>query len=259
MTRPYELARRSAGVATPATTSDARGGRRPPYDLLVETGPQHKSTLVHVPELLGCVVYERTMEEAVGRTPAMIERYVATLRRHGEKIAARTPVTTRVAELSEKGGFIGMAEFAGDFEPVTPAEVTRYARWLGWSREDLLKEVAGIPRTQLEARPVKGRPIRGILEHVLGADKAYVYAAFGVTKSVGDPTNAALRGTLDLGVALREARLAGIKRLRAATSDERTRVRRGGQSLHTLRRMLRSMLEHEWEHRQEIAARAQGA
>ena len=226
-----------------------------PYDLLVETGPQHKSTLVHVPELLGCVVYARTMEDAVDQTPLMIERYVSALRRHGEKVAARSPVTTRVAELSEKGGFIGMAEFASDLEPVTPAEVTRYGRWLGWSRDDLLREVGGLPRRQLEARPVKGRPIREILEHVLGADKAYVYAAFGVTKSVGDPTNAALRGALDLGVALREARLAGIERLRAATADERTRVRRGGQSLHTLRRMLRSMLEHEWEHRQEIQAR----
>ena len=226
-----------------------------PYDLLVETGPQHKSTLVHIPELLGCVVYARTMDDAVGSAPAMIGSFIASLRRHGEKIAARTPVTTRVAELSEKGGFIGIAEFTSDFDPVTPAEVTRYARWLGWAREDLLREVASLSRKQLEAKPAQGRPIRAILEHVLGADKAYVYAAFGITKSVGDPTNAALRGVLDLGVALREARLAGIERLRAATPDERTRVRRGGQSLHTLRRMLRAMLEHEWEHRQEIQAR----
>lgn len=229
-----------------------------PYELLVETGPQHKSTLVHVPELLGCVVYERTMEDAVGSTPRMIETYVASLRRHGEKIAMRKPVSTRIAELSEKGGFIGMAEFAIDFDPVTPAEVIRYARWLDWSRDDLLKEVADLPRPQLETKPAKGRPIRQILEHVLSADRAYVYAAFGVTKSVGEPTNAALRGALDLRVALRGARLAGIERLRAASPDERTRVRRGGQSLHTLRRMLRSMLEHEWEHRQEIQARLRG-
>ncbi len=226
-----------------------------PYDLLVETGPQHKSTLVHVPELLGCVVYARTMEDAVASAPRMIAAYIASLRRHGEKITARTPVATRVAELSERGGFIGMAEFPSDFDPVTPAEVTRYARWLGWSRDDLLQEVADLPRARLESKPAQGRPLRAILEHVLGADKSYVYAAFGVTKSMGDPTNAALRGALDLRVALRESRLAGIERLLVATSLERTRVKRGGQSLHTLRRMLRSMLEHEWEHRQEIQAR----
>lgn len=195
------------------------------------------------------------MDDAVASATGMIETYVASLRRHGEKIAARTPVSTRVAELSEEGGFIGVGEFASDFDPVTPAEVTRFARWLRWSRDDLLAEVAEIPRAQLSAKPGHGRPIREILEHVLGADKAYVYAAFGVTKTVGDPTNAALRGVLDLGVALREARLAGIERLLSATPDERTRIRRGGQSLHTLRRMLRSMLEHEWEHRQEIQAR----
>jgi len=246
---------RNSGV----TTSDARGGRRPPYDLLVETGPQHKSTLVHVPELLGCVVYARTTEDAVGETPLMIERYVAALRRHGEKIATRSPVTTRVAELSEEGGFIGAGRFTSDLEPVSQAEVARFSRWLGWSREDLLEEVAAIPRKALAAKPERGRPIRAILEHVLGADKSYVYGAFGVTKSVGDPTNAALRGELDLEVALREERLAAVERLRGATPEERTRVRRGGASLYTLRRMLRAMLEHEWEHRVEIAARlAQG-
>lgn len=95
-----------------------------------------------------------------------------------------------------------MGEFASDFDPVTPAEVTRFARWLQWSRDDLLAEVADIPRAQLSAKPSHGRPIRETLEHVLGADKAYVYAAFGVTKTVGDPMNAALRGVLDLGVAL---------------------------------------------------------
>jgi hypothetical protein len=191
----------------------------------------------------------------VAAAPDEIRAYAGWLRGHGKRLAAREPIQVRIAELSEKGGFIGAGEFTFDTDPVTRAEVERCARWLSWSREDLLAEVDGIDRRTLAAKPARGRALRAILEHVLGAEKGYVYAAFGVTKTVGDPTNAALRGALDLEVALREARLAAVERLRAASPDERRRVRRGGASLHTLRRMLRAMLEHEWEHRREIAAR----
>lgn len=236
-----------------ATTSDTRGGRRPPYDLYVETGPQRRSTMVHVPRLLGCSVYRRTADEAIAAAPDEIRAYLGWLRRHGEQVD--TAVGTRLAAETHAGGFIGSIQLKADLEPVTRADVARYSRWLDWSRSDLLAETAAIDRTTLEARPASGRSLRAILEHVLGADKAYVYSVFRTTKSVGDPTNAALRGDLDLRVALREARSAAILRIQAATEAERTSVRRGGASVYTLRRCLRSMLGHEWEHRREIASR----
>lgn len=234
-------------------TYDVRGGRRPPYDLYVETGPQRRSTMVHIPGLLGCSVYRRTADEAIAAAPDEIRAYLGWLRRHGEKVDAG--VSTRVAAETHAGGFIGSIQLEADLEPVTKADVARYTRWLDWSRSDLLEETAGLDRRVLDAKPASGRPIRAILEHVLGADKAYVYSVFRTTKPVGDPTNAALRGDLDLRVALREARAAAIERITAASEPERTSIRRGGSSVYTLRRCLRSMLGHEWEHRREIADR----
>lgn len=227
------------------------------YELVVETGPQRRSTMVHVPGLLGCSVYRRTADEAIAAAPDEIRAYLRWLRGHGEKVDSA--VRTRVTAETHAGGFIGSAQLATDLQPVTRADLERYARWLEWSRADLLAEVARIDRGRLETKPQRGRSLRAILEHVLGADKAYVYSVFRTTKSVGDPTNAALRGDLDLRVALREARAAAVERIRAAGEAERTSVRRGGASLYTLRRCLRSMLGHEWEHRREIASRLRPA
>jgi uncharacterized damage-inducible protein DinB len=108
---------------------------------------------------------------------------------------------------------------------------------------------------RLRAKPAKGRSLRDILLHVLEADKSYVYGLDGPLKTMGEPTNAASRGDLDLRVALAEARAAATARLAKLTPDERTRVRRAGQSTYTAYRVIRRMLEHEWEHRVEIAAR----
>ena len=77
----------------------------------------------------------------------------------------------------------------------------------------------------------------------------------GPLKTMGEPTNAAARGELDLRIALSQARPAAISRLRALTPAERKRVRRTGQSTYSAYRVIRRMLEHEWEHRREIAAR----
>ncbi len=97
--------------------------------------------------------------------------------------------------------------------------------------------------------------MRDILLHVLDADKAYVYSLVGPLKAMGDPTNAADRRDLDLRIALSEARAAAVERLKGLTSAERRSVRRAGQSTYSAHRTIRRMLEHEWEHRREIAAR----
>lgn len=225
------------------------------YDLFVETGPQRKSTSVYVIDLLGCVLFRRTADEAVAAAPDEIRAYLGWLRRHGEKVDPKAPFSTRVKHESRLGGFIGSARLEEDLAPLSASDVARYARWLEWGREDLLALVGGQDRRRLDHKPASGRTLRRILEHVLGAEKSYVYSVFGTTKSVGDPTNAALAGTLDLFVALREARAASLERIRAATPAERTATRQGGQSTYTLRRCLRSMLGHEWEHRREIEAR----
>jgi predicted RNase H-like HicB family nuclease/uncharacterized damage-inducible protein DinB len=225
------------------------------YELYLESGPQHKKTLAHVLDLLGCVVQGDTTAEAVAATPDAIRAYRNFLQRHGEKLDGASKIETRIAEHNREGLFSGQATWPQDLKPLAPAALARYLRWLDWSRADLLALVKGIADKDLRAKPPKGRSLRDILLHVLGADKSYVYALVGPLKPMGEPTNAAERGDLDLRVALRDARAAAIDRLTTLTPAERARVRKAGQSTYSAYRVIRRMLEHEWEHRREIAAR----
>ncbi len=227
----------------------------PTYDVYLESGPQRKKTLAHVLDLLGCVTQADTTDEAVAAAPDAIRAYLGYLRRHGEKVDPNETIETRVAEHNTEGMFSGQALWPQDLKPLAPAALTRYLRWLDWSRADLLALVKGIDEKGLRVKPAKGRSLRDILLHVLGADKSYVYALVGPLKSMGEPTNAADRGDLDLRIALSEARAAAIDRLKSLTPAERARVRRSGQSTYSAHRVIRRMLEHEWEHRSEIAAR----
>ena len=225
------------------------------YPLYLESGPQRKKTLVHVLDLLGCVVQGDTTDEAVAATPDAIGAYLHYLRRHGEKVDGASKIETRIAEHNTEGLFSGQAIWPQDLKPLAPAALARYLRWLDWSRADLLALVKGSEDKALRAKPPKGRSLRDILLHVVGADKSYVYALVGPLKTRGEPTNAADRGDLDLRIALQEARAAGIDRLKTLTPAERARVRKAGQSTYSAYRVIRRMLEHEWEHRREIAAR----
>ena len=225
------------------------------YALYLESGPQHKKTLAHVLDLLGCVVQGNTTDDAAAATPDTIRAYLSYLRRHGEKVDPSAKIETRIAEHNTEGLFSGQALWPQDLTPVAPTALERYLRWLDWSRADLLDLVKGIDEKRLRAKPAKGRSLRDILLHVLDADKSYVYALVGPLKAMGEPTNAADRGDLDLRIALKEARAAAIDRLKRLTPTERRTIRKAGQSTYSAYRVIRRMLEHEWEHRHEIAAR----
>jgi predicted RNase H-like HicB family nuclease/uncharacterized damage-inducible protein DinB len=225
------------------------------YALYLESGPQRKKTLAHILDLLGCVVQADTSDEAVAAAPDAIRAYLRYLRRHGEKVDANATIETRVVEHNTEGLFSGQAIWSQDLKPLAPAALARYVRWLEWSRADLLDLVKGMDEKRLRAKPPKGRSLRDILVHVLDADKSYVYGLVGPLKSMGEPTNSADRGDLDLRIALKEARAAAIDRLKKLTSAERARVRKSGQSTYSAHRVIRRMLEHEWEHRREIATR----
>lgn len=225
------------------------------YALALESGPHRRATMVHVLDLPGCVRYEKTCDAALAAAPDEIRAYLRYLRRHGEKVDPAAAVRTRVAEERLEGGFIGVGAFATDRAPVRPSELARWLRWLEWSRADLLALVDGVDRRALEAKPAGARAIREILLHVLDADKSYLYSVLGAVKSVGGPVNDALHGRLDLRIALREERAAALERLRALTPAERAFRREDTTPPRSTRRAIRRMLEHEWEHRREIARR----
>ncbi|HEV8534820.1 MAG TPA: DinB family protein [Candidatus Limnocylindria bacterium] len=225
------------------------------YALSLESGPQRKKTLVHALELLGCVVQGDTTDEALAAAPDAIRAYLRYLSRHGETVDPKARFETRVAEHNTEGLFLGQAIYPPDLKPLAPADLARYLRWVEWSRADLLSLVKGLDQQRLRAKPAKGRSLHEILLHALGADRSYVYGLVGPLKAMGEPSNAADRGDLEVRAALEIARPPAIERLRALTPAERRRVRRSGQSTYSAHRIIRRMLEHEWEHRREIAAR----
>jgi predicted RNase H-like HicB family nuclease len=108
------------------------------YALYLESGPQKKTTLVHVLELLGCVVQAKTSDDAVAAAPDAIRSYLRYLKRHGEKVDPDANLETRVAEHNTHGLFSGQAIWPPDRKPVAPKDLARYVRWLEWSRADLL-------------------------------------------------------------------------------------------------------------------------
>lgn len=229
------------------------------WALYLESGPQRKSTLVHVVDLLGCACFGPTTDEAIAATPDEIGAYLRYLKRHGEKVDPSAPIKTRVAEHITEGDFLGhgspQAVYAPDRRPLTTSEVATYVRRLAWSRADLLALVEGASAKALDAKPPKGRSLRDILLHVLGADSGYLASALGAVKAVNAPMNAAMRGDLDVRLGLKEARDAAIERLRALTPAERAFVKEHPSGARTMRKAIRRMLEHEWEHRREIARR----
>ena len=121
------------------------------YALYAESGPQRKKTLVHVLDLLGCVVQADTTDEAVAAAPDAIRAYLRYLERHGEKVDPDEKIETRLAEHNTAGMFSGQAIWPQDLKPLSPAALARYLRWLEWSRADLLALVKGMDETRLRA------------------------------------------------------------------------------------------------------------
>lgn len=229
------------------------------YALYLESGPQRKSTLVHVVDLLGCAWFAPTTDEAVAAAPDEIKAYLHYLRRHGEEVDPKASIATRVAAHITKGDFLGhgspQAVYTPDRKALTPAELATFLRRLEWSRADLLGLVRGMSAKALDAKPAKGRSVRDVLLHVLGADAGYLASALGAVKEVNAPINAVGRGELDVRTGLQEARGAAIARLAKLTPAERAFVKEHPSGARTMRKTIRRMLEHEWEHRREIARR----
>ena len=61
------------------------------YNLYLESGPRQRKTMVHVLDLLGCVVAGGTTQEALDVTPDAIKAYLSFLHRHGEPVDPARP------------------------------------------------------------------------------------------------------------------------------------------------------------------------
>lgn len=228
------------------------------YKLYAESGPQHRKTQVHVLELLGCTVNGPTTDDAVNAAPDTIRTYLRYLKQHGEDVDPNEPFTTELAEHVTTGIWLGNGDpypgFPPDFEPLSKADLKTYVQRLDWFQESIMRLTADLSLKELSAKPAKGRPIRQIIEHVAGAQLAYLQSPLVRPKGLSAALRAIEQGP-DLPAAFAEFWPMVHAELTAITDKQRTEQVPHGAKIWTARRGLRRCLEHAWEHLAEIATR----
>jgi predicted RNase H-like HicB family nuclease len=222
------------------------------YDLYLDSGPMMKKTIVHVPALLGCTVRGDTTQAALEATPDGIRAYLRLLARHGERIDPGAVFRTRVAEHSTGNPWPGMGSsfLPTDAQPLAVRESEALMTRLNGLHGDLRRLTGDLTAKQLDARPAKGRPIRGILQHVC-CEGGYLREISGASRMQREVDE----GRLDPNDALDRLFDLETARLRAMSTAQRAEVIMRGKSPWTARSALRRMLEHGWEHYVEIATR----
>ena len=230
------------------------------YALYVESGPRKRKTMVHVLGLLGCIARGPSTEAALRATPDAIRAFLAFLRRHSEEVETGRPFTTAVVAHVMEGPWLGNGNpaggFAPDFRPLSAEDVVTYLRRLAWMRSDLLTLIRDLSREQLLAEPEgSGRSIYRIVEHTAESQGVYVRSGLGKVEGLAAAFRAVRQGPEALPSALTRLWQLSSARLVAMTEAERRQLVERGQVMWTARRMLRRMLEHDWEHLIEIYER----
>lgn len=229
------------------------------YRLYLESGPRRKKTMVHVPELLGCMANGPTTEDALAATPDAIRDFLFFLYRHGEISDAHIAFKTEIAAHFMEGVWLGNGDpsvlLDTDREHLSEEDLEKYIARLTWMGQDLRDLVGDLSTEELMAVPVpKGRPINRILEHVLESEYSYMYA-FGRIPEL--PASGAIvekhdRAFLDW---IEFVRGKEFERLRALSEEHRNKEFIHWKYPRTARKVLRRMLEHHWEHLVEIRRR----
>lgn len=230
------------------------------YSLYLESGPKRKKTMAHVLNLLGCIAQGPTTEAALEATPDAIRVYLGFLQRHGEKVDPLELFTTRVVEHVTDGNWLANGDptpgFAPDFEPLSLRMLGIHLQRLDWMLADLLELVSDLPESQLLAQPETGRTIHHILQHIAESHGAYLRHLVGKVDGLSALLRSVEHAPPDaMPLILTELWTISQSRLRILTDDEREMLVPRGQVTWSANRCLRRMLEHAWEHAQEISQR----
>ncbi len=214
--------------------------------------------MVHVLDLLGCNITGPTTEEAEALAPGAIRDFLRFLRRHGEDVGPDAEIDVFVAQHITEGIWLGNGDpsigFGPDLTPVSIEAMDSFIDRLEWMRLEMNLLLANLTEEQWTTKPVNGRPLKLIVEHVIEAEYNYMYAfgriaalpaAGSIIKNIGTPL-------LDWFAHVRKHE---IERLRGLTEKERSEPFIHWKYTRTARKVLRRMLEHQWEHLVEVRER----
>jgi uncharacterized damage-inducible protein DinB/predicted RNase H-like HicB family nuclease len=233
------------------------------FPLYLESGPRRRKTMVHVIALPGCIANGPTTEAALDATPDAVRAYRRFLRRHGDAADPAAPFSTHVAEHITEGQWLGNGSpymtYEPDFASLSAEELETFLQRFRWMREDLAGWAASQPDESLDAQPRDGgRTARAILLHVLDGPGGYLSPVVGGVRGFASVRTAAERGEIPLPEALLRVEEMASEVARATTPEQRSAVIRRPKEVRTLRKALRRMLEHDWEHVAELSRRPGG-
>jgi predicted RNase H-like HicB family nuclease len=232
------------------------------YGLYVESGPKRRKTMVHVIDLLGCIATGPTTDDALAATPGAIDAYRRFLAWHGEAIDVDAPITMRVAEHQTEGMWMGNGSpyvtFAPDLKPIAGSELEMLLSRLHAHRETLATWAASRTDKQLDSKPADGRSARSILLHVMPGPGNYLSASVGGAKGFSRVQTQAERGEVPLADAFRMVERMATELVHGTTAEQRRTVIQQPNTQRTLRKAMRRMLEHDWEHLSELSRRPGG-
>ena len=232
------------------------------YDLYVESGPRRRRTMVHVPQILGCVATGPTTEAAMDATPEAIRAFRRLLERSGEPIDDDDVVDLQVVEHLTGGAMLGdgspYISFACEAGAIPGREIDIAVGRLTAMFGELAAWAGTQPDERLDALPASGRSAREILLHVMGAQGPALSIALGTARGFGAIHGAARRGERPLPVALMEIASLAAVQLRGTDEGQRRHVRELASGTYTLRKSTRHMLEHAWNHLAELGRRPGG-
>lgn len=222
------------------------------YDLYLGSGPMKKKTFVHVPALAGCTARGDTSDEAIEHAPDAIRAFLTFCARSGERVDPTTTFRVRVAEhvTDNQWTVNGSGFLPTDAEPLTSRESDALMGRLASVHAGLRRLTEKLTPRQVDAAPLKGWPIRRILQHIC-VEGSYLRGISGSSRLIGDVEN----GLLDAHEALDRLFALEQERLRTMSKEERAEVVQRGQTPWSARLAVRRMLEHAWEHYVEIAER----
>ena len=145
------------------------------YRLYLESVDYRSTTMVHVPDLLGCVAVGPTTEAALDAIPEVVNAFRRFLLRAGELVELDDAVDWDVVEHVTGGDRLGYGSptvlFGPDRRPLTPDEATRLhqrlrqlreevARWASDQREPVLAADAVVAEGTAGMNPPHGsRPV----------------------------------------------------------------------------------------------------
>lgn len=221
------------------------------YSVTLERGSDG-SYLAWVEELPGCFVRSTSRDEAVARVPAAISDFREWLRGHGEIIDEAETTAVVVAEVDSVIEADEDTEVLldADRSPLTSDHWETIARWLSYSRREVLEALATYADDELESQPPeRSRTLREELIHVAFVELMYVAWTFDLQ------TRGGLAEFLAWTRAVADSRMRALadEQVAAATSAEWSGAPRPEKW--TARKAARRLIWHELLHLSDIRRR----